>query len=124
MATMTSSTKAVVNTTTKHMPVVAQASPPIINKSAVVPNQYPRIPKKSTATGPGLGIQLLTAGTAACIADCLTFPLDTVKVRLQVCNCFKSNFQIIFFGVEDYFFKIIIIQNKISITSYFLSTKV
>jgi len=81
---MTSSTKAVVNTTTKHMPVVAQASPPIINKSAVVPNQYPRIPKKSTATGPGLGIQLLTAGTAACIADCLTFPLDTVKVRLQV----------------------------------------
>merc|ERR1719219_3366299 len=45
---------------------------------------YPRIPKTSTATGPGLGIQLLTAGTAACIADCLTFPLDTVKVRLQV----------------------------------------
>ena len=33
---------------------------------------------------PGLGVQLLTAGTAACIADALTFPLDTVKVRLQV----------------------------------------
>ena len=28
--------------------------------------------------------QLLTAGTAACIADIMTFPLDTVKVRLQV----------------------------------------
>ena len=33
---------------------------------------------------PGLGIQLLTAGTAACIADLFTFPLDTTKVRLQV----------------------------------------
>jgi len=33
---------------------------------------------------PGLGVQLLTAGTAACIADLFTFPLDTVKVRLQV----------------------------------------
>lgn len=33
---------------------------------------------------PGLGVQLLTAGTAACIADIFTFPLDTVKVRLQV----------------------------------------
>ena len=30
------------------------------------------------------GVQLLTAGTAACIADIMTFPLDTVKVRLQV----------------------------------------
>jgi len=29
-------------------------------------------------------VQLLTAGTAACIADIMTFPLDTVKVRLQV----------------------------------------
>ena len=38
-------------------------------------------PKKK---GPGLGVQLLTAGTAACIADVITFPLDTVKVRLQV----------------------------------------
>lgn len=38
----------------------------------------------SKKKGPGLGIQLLTAGTAACIADVITFPLDTVKVRLQV----------------------------------------
>ena len=28
--------------------------------------------------------KFLTAGTAACIADALTFPLDTAKVRLQV----------------------------------------
>eukprot|EP00092_Neocalanus_flemingeri_P028754 GFUD01031218.1.p1 GENE.GFUD01031218.1~~GFUD01031218.1.p1 ORF type:complete len:326 (+),score=37.65 GFUD01031218.1:212-1189(+) len=33
---------------------------------------------------PGLGVELLTAGTAACIADLFTFPLDTTKVRLQV----------------------------------------
>ena len=38
--------------------------------------------KKQSA--PGFGVQLLTAGTAACIADMMTFPLDTVKVRLQV----------------------------------------
>ena len=33
---------------------------------------------------PSLSLQLLTAGTAACIADLFTFPLDTTKVRLQV----------------------------------------
>ncbi|XP_055692661.1 dicarboxylate carrier SLC25A8-like [Lutzomyia longipalpis] len=30
------------------------------------------------------GVRLLTAGTAACIADFVTFPLDTAKVRLQI----------------------------------------
>ncbi|KAL9703756.1 hypothetical protein quinque_007274 [Culex quinquefasciatus] len=29
-------------------------------------------------------VKLLTAGTAACIADFITFPLDTAKVRLQI----------------------------------------
>lgn len=29
-------------------------------------------------------IKLATAGTSACIADAVTFPLDTAKVRLQV----------------------------------------
>lgn len=33
---------------------------------------------------PGLGVQLLTAGCAACVADLFTFPLDTAKVRLQI----------------------------------------
>ena len=33
---------------------------------------------------PGLLRQCLTAGTAACFADLVTFPLDTVKVRQQV----------------------------------------
>lgn len=42
--------------------------------------QSPIIKKRQ----PGLAVQLLTAGSAACIADMITFPLDTVKVRLQV----------------------------------------
>ncbi|EDL16445.1 uncoupling protein 3 (mitochondrial, proton carrier), isoform CRA_a [Mus musculus] len=29
-------------------------------------------------------VKFLGAGTAACFADLLTFPLDTAKVRLQV----------------------------------------
>lgn len=33
---------------------------------------------------PSLPVKLLTAGTAACVADLITFPLDTAKVRLQV----------------------------------------
>jgi hypothetical protein len=33
---------------------------------------------------PGIWVQLLTAGSAACVADLFTFPLDTAKVRLQV----------------------------------------
>lgn len=31
-----------------------------------------------------LWMKFLTAGTAACIADLATFPLDTAKVRMQV----------------------------------------
>ncbi|XP_012055705.1 PREDICTED: mitochondrial uncoupling protein 2-like [Atta cephalotes] len=31
-----------------------------------------------------LGVKLFTAGTAACIADLATFPLDTAKVRMQI----------------------------------------
>uniref|UniRef100_A0A1Q3FT35 Putative mitochondrial uncoupling protein 2 n=1 Tax=Culex tarsalis TaxID=7177 RepID=A0A1Q3FT35_CULTA len=33
---------------------------------------------------PSLPKQLITAGTAGCIADLVTFPLDTAKVRLQI----------------------------------------
>lgn len=42
------------------------------------------LPPAKPKRQPGLGVQLLTAGSAACIADIMTFPLDTVKVRLQV----------------------------------------
>ncbi|XP_051153104.1 mitochondrial uncoupling protein 2-like [Leptopilina boulardi] len=31
-----------------------------------------------------LAVKLLTAGTAACFADLVTFPLDTTKVRMQI----------------------------------------
>ena len=33
---------------------------------------------------PSLPVKLLTAGSAACVADLFTYPLDTAKVRLQV----------------------------------------
>lgn len=33
---------------------------------------------------PTAAVKFVGAGTAACIADLFTFPLDTAKVRLQV----------------------------------------
>ena len=41
---------------------------------------------KPSDVPPPLGVKVLSAGTAACIADLVTFPLDTAKVRLQVPN--------------------------------------
>jgi len=50
-----------------------------------VTKQRPAAAKRQAAPyTPGLGLQLITAGVAACIADMVTFPLDTTKVRLQV----------------------------------------
>ena len=39
---------------------------------------------KPSDVPPPLGVKMLSAGAAACIADLITFPLDTAKVRLQV----------------------------------------
>ncbi|KAL4618167.1 mitochondrial uncoupling protein 2-like [Arapaima gigas] len=39
---------------------------------------------KPSDVPPPLEIKVLSAGTAACIADLVTFPLDTAKVRLQI----------------------------------------
>ncbi|XP_048348496.1 mitochondrial uncoupling protein 3-like [Sphaerodactylus townsendi] len=39
---------------------------------------------KPTDVPPSATIKFLSAGTAACIADLCTFPLDTAKVRLQI----------------------------------------
>lgn len=39
---------------------------------------------------PSAAVKFVGAGTAACIADLLTFPLDTAKVRLQVKKKKKS----------------------------------
>ncbi|KAL6427334.1 hypothetical protein ACFW04_008715 [Cataglyphis niger] len=40
--------------------------------------------KQGTSEDFSLGLKLFTAGTAACIADLATFPLDTAKVRMQI----------------------------------------
>lgn len=39
---------------------------------------------KPTDRAPTATVKFFGAGTAACIADLVTFPLDTAKVRLQV----------------------------------------
>uniref|UniRef100_A0A8D1ZXX9 Mitochondrial uncoupling protein 2 n=1 Tax=Sus scrofa TaxID=9823 RepID=A0A8D1ZXX9_PIG len=39
---------------------------------------------KATEVPPTATVKFLGAGTAACIADLITFPLDTAKVRLQI----------------------------------------
>lgn len=33
---------------------------------------------------PTMGVKIFSAGISACLADIITFPLDTAKVRLQV----------------------------------------
>lgn len=35
---------------------------------------------------PTMAVKLFSAGVAACVADAITFPLDTAKVRLQVAS--------------------------------------
>lgn len=39
---------------------------------------------KRTDLAPTAAVKVIGAGTAACFADLVTFPLDTAKVRLQV----------------------------------------
>ena len=39
---------------------------------------------KPSDVPPPLGVKMASAGAAACVADLITFPLDTAKVRLQV----------------------------------------
>ncbi|KAL8191319.1 UNVERIFIED_CONTAM: Mitochondrial uncoupling protein 2 [Gekko kuhli] len=39
---------------------------------------------KPTDVPPTATVKFVGAGTAACIADLVTFPLDTAKVRLQI----------------------------------------
>ena len=51
--------------------------------SAIPIKQIPS-PAPLAKKQPGLAVELLTAGSAACVADLFTFPLDTAKVRLQV----------------------------------------
>lgn len=48
--------------------------PVVVNMVGLKPSDVP----------PPLGVKMASAGAAACIADIVTFPLDTAKVRLQV----------------------------------------
>ncbi|XP_043548142.1 mitochondrial uncoupling protein 2 isoform X2 [Chiloscyllium plagiosum] len=45
---------------------------------------------KPTDVPPTASVKFIGAGTAACIADLFTFPLDTAKVRLQIQGELKS----------------------------------
>ncbi|XP_058484385.1 dicarboxylate carrier SLC25A8-like isoform X2 [Solea solea] len=42
------------------------------------------VARKAVDAGPSAAVKFFGAGTAACIADLITFPLDTAKVRLQI----------------------------------------
>ncbi|CAG2168757.1 unnamed protein product [Oppiella nova] len=42
--------------------------------------------QKSSQTNVKMGEKMLCAGTAACMADIMTFPLDVAKVRLQIAS--------------------------------------
>ncbi|GCC30533.1 dicarboxylate carrier UCP2-like [Chiloscyllium punctatum] len=46
---------------------------------------------KPTDVPPTASVKFIGAGTAACIADLFTFPLDTAKVRLQIQGELKSD---------------------------------
>lgn len=53
-----------------------------------------KIMKQGMSDDYSLGVKLLTAGTAACIADLATFPLDTAKVRMQVSKIIREHLSI------------------------------
>jgi len=60
------------------------ASVSVESGSAVSQKRTVAAKKQVAPSSPGLPLQLATAGVAACVADMITFPLDTTKVRLQV----------------------------------------
>ena len=60
------------------------SSPDQVQMAPRISHQAPAQVPKPQSRIPGIGIQLLTAGSAACFADLVTFPLDTVKVRQQI----------------------------------------
>lgn len=59
---------------TLHMCMCVPLIPAVENMVGLKPSDVP----------PPLGVKMASAGAAACIADIVTFPLDTAKVRLQV----------------------------------------
>ena len=68
-------------------PATAAAAQRLVDPPSPTTVSVVKKPKrKQQQQQPGLVAELLTAGTAACVADLFTFPLDTAKVRLQVGN--------------------------------------
>lgn len=65
----------------------------------------PALGVKVAKTDAPFWVKLVSAGTGACLADVVTFPLDTTKVRLQVSynisipKLFFFQFIIIFFYI-------------------------
>lgn len=65
----------------------------------------PALGVKVAKTDAPFWVKLVSAGTGACLADVVTFPLDTTKVRLQVSynipipKLFFLKFIIIFFYI-------------------------
>lgn len=73
---------------TVKLPMSGSARPssrPPPSRSNVLPKpQAAGYGSKANTAEPPLAVKFLAAGTAACIADLITFPLDTAKVRLQI----------------------------------------
>lgn len=74
------------NVTTTTTTTKLGLEPPPPSKAAQIKKRVQQQKSATSTQKPGLAVQLLTAGSAACVADLVTFPLDTAKVRLQVRN--------------------------------------
>lgn len=63
-----------------------------------------------TDPNPPAAVRVLAAGSAGCVADLVTFPLDTAKVRLQVRHLEVPQASVIgFLSVILSFFKVLIL---------------
>lgn len=68
----------------------------------------PALGVKVAKTDAPFWVKLVSAGTGACLADVVTFPLDTTKVRLQVSYNipFKKDYYYLFIYLLFYIYRI------------------
>lgn len=68
----------------------------------------PALGVKVAKTDAPFWVKLVSAGTGACLADVVTFPLDTTKVRLQVSYNipFKKVYYYLFIYLLFYIYRI------------------
>lgn len=69
---------------------------------------------------PTVGVKFISAGTAACIADIITFPLDVAKVRLQVCIVIKTDYFKMFLFLLNFVFSKVFNCNVFYIAVFFI----